>query len=94
MNLELLFKRYVKDLRHSNNNQYVGRCPFHDDKKASLSINMDRGVYNCHACGATGNAYTMAKELGHENPTQFLDKSVQSVHYKNAQNTQKCVFFS
>ena len=87
MNLEP-FKRYVKDLRHSNNNQYVGRCPFHDDKKASLSINMDRGVYNCHGCGAKGNAYTMAEQLGHENPKQFLDKSVQSVHYKNTQNTQ------
>ena len=33
-----------------------------------------------------GNLALMAKELGHENPNQFLDKSVQSVHYKNAQN--------
>tara|TARA_Y100001938_G_C8093496_1_gene436625 strand:+ start:655 stop:2523 length:1869 start_codon:yes stop_codon:yes gene_type:complete len=83
-----LFKRYVHKLKQSSGGQYIGLCPYHEDTEASLSINMDRGVYYCHACGANGNAYMMAKELGHENPTQFIDESVQSVHYKNAQNAQ------
>ena len=30
------------------------RCPFHDDKHASLSINADTGGFLCHACGARG----------------------------------------
>lgn len=31
------------------------RCPFHDDKTASLSVHIDRGVWKCHAlCGAGG----------------------------------------
>jgi len=31
------------------------RCPFHDDSVASLSINMNTGLWNCFACGASGN---------------------------------------
>ncbi len=31
------------------------RCPFHDDRQASLSIHADKGVWNCFAgCGAGG----------------------------------------
>lgn len=33
----------------------VARCPFHDDKKPSLSLNFDKNVFFCHACGAKGN---------------------------------------
>lgn len=31
------------------------RCPFHDDRHASLSINGTHGGYICHACHAKGN---------------------------------------
>ena len=31
-------------------------CPFHDDHKPSLGVNLEKGVYNCFACGAGGNA--------------------------------------
>jgi putative DNA primase/helicase len=31
------------------------RCPLHDDHQASMSLHVDRGVFNCHAgCGAGG----------------------------------------
>jgi hypothetical protein len=31
------------------------RCPFHDDKTASLSLNIEKGVWKCHAgCGQGG----------------------------------------
>lgn len=29
-------------------------CPFHEDSKPSLSINLDEGYFRCHACGAKG----------------------------------------
>ena len=29
-------------------------CPFHDDNKPSLSVNLETGVFYCHACGETG----------------------------------------
>jgi len=35
---------------------HVGLCPFHDDKKASLHVTQSKGLFNCPACGAAGNA--------------------------------------
>lgn len=29
-------------------------CPFHEDQKPSLSINMVQGHFKCHACGEKG----------------------------------------
>ena len=31
------------------------KCPFHDDKQASMSVNREHGGYKCHACGAGGD---------------------------------------
>ena len=30
------------------------KCPFHDDKKPSLSLRLDSGGFKCHGCGAKG----------------------------------------
>jgi len=32
---------------------HLGKCPFHDDSKASLSVNAE--VFHCFGCGAKGN---------------------------------------
>ena len=29
-------------------------CPFHDDTKPSLSINLNEGYFRCHSCGSKG----------------------------------------
>ena len=31
-------------------------CPFHDDTRPSLSINVKEGCYKCHACDAKGGS--------------------------------------
>lgn len=33
------------------------RCPFpdHDDRRASASLNLGKGLVYCHGCGATGD---------------------------------------
>ncbi len=36
----------------------MAKCPFHDDKTPSLSVNVDKDVYCCHGCGAEGDAVT------------------------------------
>jgi hypothetical protein len=29
-------------------------CPFHEDKNPSISLNLAKGVWNCHSCGKSG----------------------------------------
>jgi len=36
--------------------QGSGRCPFHEDQRASLSVNLDSGLWRCHAGCGEGNA--------------------------------------
>ena len=35
------------------------RCPFHDDSHASATINLDKNAFNCFACGAKGDTYSI-----------------------------------
>ena len=39
----------------STNRKFVKvKCPFHDDTRPSLSINLEEGWYRCFSCGAKG----------------------------------------
>jgi DNA primase catalytic core len=35
--------------------EYFGLCPFHADKNPSLSINDEKGLFHCFACGTSGD---------------------------------------
>lgn len=35
---------------------YWGICPFHNDKKPSMSVSPSKGIYKCFSCGAGGDA--------------------------------------
>jgi DNA primase len=40
-------------------------CPFHDDKHASLLVNVERGAFRCMACGAKGGDVLQFHRLRH-----------------------------
>ena len=43
---------------------FVGLCPFHDDKSPSFSVSPSKQFYYCFSCGAGGNAFKFMMELG------------------------------
>jgi DNA primase len=43
--------------------EWVGRCPFHNDSKASLSVNPDKRVWNCFGCGKAGDCIEWIMQL-------------------------------
>jgi hypothetical protein len=43
--------------------QYVGPCPFHDDRTPSFYVHPERGFY-CHGCGAHGDALDLLQLVG------------------------------
>jgi DNA primase len=42
--------------------RHVGRCPFHEERTPSFSVNGERGFYHCFGCGAGGDAITFVRE--------------------------------
>lgn len=42
------------------------RCPFHDDRHASLSIDLEQGWWICFACGARGGIQSLATRMNRE----------------------------
>ena len=49
---------------------FVGLCPFHEDKSPSFSVSPSKQFYYCFSCGAGGNAFKFLMEL---NQRSFAD---------------------
>ncbi len=43
--------------------EFVGICPFHDDKSPSMTVSPAKQFYYCFSCGAGGNAIKFLMEL-------------------------------
>lgn len=51
---------YVHLKKRGNN--YVGLCPFHNEKTGSFSVNQNGQFYHCFGCGKGGNVITFVRE--------------------------------
>lgn len=50
------------ELRRAGANEYVGLCPFHDERTPSFGINPLEKVYHCFGCQASGDLFTFVME--------------------------------
>jgi DNA primase len=46
---------YVSLKRRGSN--YIGLCPFHQEKTPSFNVNPEIGIFKCFGCGAGGNSF-------------------------------------
>jgi DNA primase len=50
------------ELRRAGATEYVGRCPFHDERTPSFGVNPIEKVYYCFGCQASGDVFTFVME--------------------------------
>lgn len=58
------------------------KCPFHGDRMASASVNLEKGAFACHACGMKGDAISLIKrneKLDYRSALEFAERELGSV---------------
>ena len=44
---------------------YLGNCPFHNEKTPSFTVSPTKGIYKCFGCGKGGNSVKFIMEIEH-----------------------------
>lgn len=75
---------------------FVGLCPFHDDKSPSFTVSPSKQFYYCFSCGAGGNTIKFLMELGKRNFSEVVldlarkyQVSVQTLQAEDRQELQR-----
>ena len=62
--------------------EWVGLCPFHEEKTPSFSVNDSKGVYLCRGCSAHGDVITFVSETTGQSPGQVIRSLVKRLGYQ------------
>ena len=49
-------------LRRASGSRFTGRCPFHEEKTPSFSVNPVEKLYYCFGCGKGGDVISFVRE--------------------------------
>lgn len=75
---------------------YLGNCPFHNEKTPSFTVSASKGIYKCFGCGKAGNVITFVQEhekLSYPEAITWLAKryhiEVEETQQSNAEKEQR-----
>ncbi len=54
MDYKSFYTRHIPGFEPNGKTEIQCLCPFHDDKNPSLSVNLEKGVFQCFGCGEKG----------------------------------------
>jgi len=57
------YQEFIPSLKVNVKPEALGLCPFHDDKKPSMSVNLKSGLFYCFACGTGGDVFTFYQRI-------------------------------
>ncbi len=81
--VDLFYEFGVKITKKGKN--YIGLCPWHEDKNPSLSVDRDKGLYNCFGCGESGDVFSLVEKMkgyGFKQALEFLNRRAGKVVIK------------
>lgn len=64
-------------------------CPFHDDKNASLTVQIKTGKYTCFACGASGNFVSFYAAMHNMSTKDAYKEICEQYHIENEDYKEK-----
>ncbi len=70
---------------------FIGLCPFHDEKTPSFSVSPSKGIYKCFGCGQAGNVVNFLMEhekLSYPDALRFLAKKYNIEIYEKEQTAE------
>lgn len=76
--LSLLRVLEIYQIRVNKNGMAI--CPFHNDTKPSLQINLEKNYYKCHACGKHGDQIQFVQDYGKLTKHEALLKCAGLIH--------------
>ncbi len=62
IDLVSLFASFGVGLKNKGKS-YTGKCPLHEGDDLTLSVDREKGIYQCFECGETGDAVTLVERL-------------------------------
>lgn len=69
MNLDAtVFARHLDRAPLNSRRRGLVRCPFHEDRRPSLSVDLDKGVFHCFGCGTGGGIKRFSELVGEAAP--------------------------
>ena len=86
-----LISGYVQLRKRGRN--YIGLCPFHNEKTPSFTVSPDKQIYHCFGCHAGGNAYKFIMEYKNVSFVESVQELAENLGIKleenSAPNTEK-----
>ena len=70
--LDIVSEYVVLKPRGRGSSEYVGLCPFHNEKTPSFSVNSEKGVFYCFGCGEKGDAIAFLMNLNSRGFTETV----------------------
>jgi len=67
--------------------EYLGLCPFHNEKTPSFTVNEDKGFYHCFGCGAHGDVIGFIMHMDNLSFAQAVARLLES-HQPSAVSRQ------
>ncbi|MBI3780107.1 MAG: hypothetical protein HY278_03485 [candidate division NC10 bacterium] len=75
MDFMMWFENALGPIRWRPDGNGAARCPFHDDRRPSLSVHRWKGAWKCFAGCGHGGIRDLAERLGVRAPWRWGDES-------------------
>ena len=60
---------------------YVGLCPFHNEKTPSFTVSPSGRFFKCFGCGKSGDVFRFQQEIGKQSFPEAVEALGQSIQF-------------